>query len=117
MFARRKSPRLIALLVYALAVNAFAWAASASHRADAASGLWCGSLTSGIASTASAPQFPPDRAICDLACAVAAGAAVDAPVAASRLAGPAPAIAWGLPVVAVHRLIPASARGPPMVDA
>lgn len=115
MTACRKSPRLVALLIYALLLNLVGQAAAVAHRlADA--GTWCGAATFASTDTTDPEQEARAHAACVFVC----GASV-------AMAGPEHTTVALLVVVPVSLVAlthghpptmnaaPWRARGPPVV--
>ena len=64
----RPSVRLIALLVYALAVNAFVWASTATARPSLPGSITCHALTADTGRVSSPAPISAAHTCCDLAC-------------------------------------------------
>jgi hypothetical protein len=114
MYRRRLDPKLVALLAYALVVNAVLWASGAAQAFDARH-AFCG--PAGVAASTALPDAGIDHTCCDLACAKPGH--VPVPVALALLAasptshGGRVDTVWLAPPLAPSERPPV--RGPPGV--
>lgn len=112
MLRRLDSPRLVALLVYALAVHALVWSIGAANARGTAGHVWCGTSVERSEIPAAPGGVSLDGAACQLACGGAAAIAMVARPYAHAMAGHhAHAVRHDIVKATVR--IAAQPRGPP----
>jgi hypothetical protein len=119
MIRRAISVRCVAVLAYALVLNALVWAGTSAHRWTGAQTSWCSGTTLGLAAGLPDPGTPSagaDAAACDLACAAHATSVPFAVAGASWPARRNQHLDWPNPAILnVETFAPWRARGPPSV--